>query len=50
MAEAGADLIVCHMGLTTGGAIGAGTALKLDGLRAADRRLGRRPRARCATT
>ena len=30
MAEAGADLIVCHMGLTTGGAIGAGTALKLE--------------------
>jgi predicted TIM-barrel enzyme len=30
MAQAGADIIVCHMGLTTGGAIGAGTALKLD--------------------
>ncbi|MGH6945681.1 MAG: phosphoenolpyruvate hydrolase family protein [Geminicoccaceae bacterium] len=30
MAEAGADLIVCHMGLTTGGAIGAGTALVLE--------------------
>jgi predicted TIM-barrel enzyme len=29
MAGAGADVIVCHMGLTTGGAIGAGTALKL---------------------
>jgi predicted TIM-barrel enzyme len=29
MAEAGADIIVCHMGLTTGGSIGAGTALKL---------------------
>src|SRR6059058_2328908 len=29
MARAGADLIVCHMGLTTGGAIGAETALKL---------------------
>src|SRR2546425_7081255 len=26
MAEAGADIIVCHMGLTTGGAIGAETA------------------------
>jgi predicted TIM-barrel enzyme len=26
MTEAGADIIVCHMGLTTGGAIGAGTA------------------------
>jgi predicted TIM-barrel enzyme len=29
MAEAGADIIVCHMGLTTGGSIGAQTALKL---------------------
>ena len=29
MARAGADIIVCHMGLTTGGVIGAGTALKL---------------------
>lgn len=30
MAKAGADIIVCHLGLTTGGSIGAGTALKLD--------------------
>jgi predicted TIM-barrel enzyme len=30
MTEAGADIVVCHMGLTTGGAIGAETALKLD--------------------
>ncbi len=30
MAAAGADIIVCHLGLTTGGAIGAGTALTLD--------------------
>lgn len=30
MTEAGADLIVCHMGLTTGGSIGAETALTLD--------------------
>jgi predicted TIM-barrel enzyme len=29
MTEAGADIIVCHLGLTTGGAIGAETALKL---------------------
>ena len=29
MAKAGADVVVCHLGLTTGGAIGAGTALKL---------------------
>jgi predicted TIM-barrel enzyme len=30
MAKAGADIIVCHMGLTTGGAIGADTAKKLE--------------------
>ena len=30
MAIAGADIIVCHLGLTTGGAIGAQTALKLE--------------------
>lgn len=30
MAAAGADIIVPHMGLTTGGAIGADTALKLE--------------------
>jgi predicted TIM-barrel enzyme len=29
MTAAGADIIVCHMGLTTGGSIGAETALKL---------------------
>jgi predicted TIM-barrel enzyme len=29
MAAAGADIVVCHMGLTTGGSIGAETALKL---------------------
>jgi len=29
MAGAGADIIVCHLGLTTGGAIGAQTALTL---------------------
>ncbi len=29
MAAAGADIVVCHMGLTTGGSIGASTALKL---------------------
>mgnify|MGYP000965549494 CR=1 FL=1 len=29
MARAGADIIVCHLGLTTGGTIGATTALKL---------------------
>jgi predicted TIM-barrel enzyme len=30
MTDAGADMIVCHMGLTTGGSIGAETALTLD--------------------
>jgi len=29
-AHAGADIIVAHMGLTTGGSIGAETALKLE--------------------
>lgn len=29
MARAGADIIVCHLGLTTGGSIGADTALRL---------------------
>ena len=29
MAKAGADIIVCHLGLTTGGSIGSRTALKL---------------------
>ena len=30
MAEAGADVIVCHLGLTTGGTIGAQTGVKLE--------------------
>lgn len=30
MAEAGADIIVVHLGLTTGGSIGAGTAVTLE--------------------
>jgi predicted TIM-barrel enzyme len=30
MAKAGADIIVCHLGLTTGGSIGADTALRLE--------------------
>ena len=30
MTEAGADVVVCHMGLTTGGSIGAETARTLD--------------------
>jgi predicted TIM-barrel enzyme len=30
MARAGADIVVCHMGLTTGGAIGAETAFGLE--------------------
>lgn len=31
MTKAGADIVVCHLGLTTGGAIGAETALTLGG-------------------
>ncbi len=31
MTKAGADIVVCHMGLTTGGNIGAETALSLEG-------------------
>ena len=42
MTEAGADIIVCHMGLTTGGSIGAETAKTLDDCVAADRRVGGR--------
>ena len=30
MAKAGADIIVCHFGLTTGGSIGSKTSLKLE--------------------
>jgi predicted TIM-barrel enzyme len=30
MANAGADVIVCHLGLTAGGTIGAHTGRKLD--------------------
>ncbi len=30
MARAGADVVVCHLGLTTGGAIGAETAVSLE--------------------
>lgn len=30
MAKAGADIVVCHLGLTTGGSIGAETSLKLE--------------------
>lgn len=30
MTEVGADIVVCHLGLTTGGAIGAQTARTLD--------------------
>ena len=29
MAKAGADIVVCHMGLTTGGSVGAETSIKL---------------------
>ena len=30
MADAGADVVVCHLGLTTGGSIGAGVAFALE--------------------
>jgi predicted TIM-barrel enzyme len=30
LARAGADIVVCHLGLTTGGAIGARTARRLE--------------------
>ncbi len=30
MAQAGADIVVCHLGLTAGGAVGARTALQLN--------------------
>ncbi len=30
MTEAGADIIVCHMGVTVGGVVGADTAIALD--------------------
>jgi len=30
MAKAGADIVVCHLGLTTGGAVGAETAVSLE--------------------
>jgi predicted TIM-barrel enzyme len=35
MAAAGADVVVCHLGLTTGGTIGAGTARTLEDCAAA---------------
>jgi predicted TIM-barrel enzyme len=38
MAAAGADIVVCHLGLTTGGAIGAETAVTLeDSVRSVER-------------
>ena len=40
MAHAGADIIVCHMGLTTSGSIGAQTREVAGGLCAAHRRVG----------
>jgi predicted TIM-barrel enzyme len=43
MADAGADIVVCHLGLTTGGAIGAGTAVALADCVAHDQTLGPPP-------
>jgi predicted TIM-barrel enzyme len=42
MAAAGADIVVCHLGLTTGGTIGAGTARTPGRLRGRDQCAGRR--------
>jgi predicted TIM-barrel enzyme len=50
MAKAGADMIVCHLGLTTGGSIGAETALDAGGLPGAGRSPGRRRRSRSTRT
>ena len=49
MAQAGADLIVCHLGLTTGGSIGAETALKLADCPALVEAFARRPSRSGAT-
>ena len=49
MAKAGADIVVCHLGLTTGGAIGAQTGPQARGVPGAHRRLGR-GRACCQST
>ena len=45
MAKAGADIIVCHLGLTTGGAIGAQPPWDLKECHSLDRKLGERRRA-----
>ena len=44
MAKAGADIIVAHMGVTTGGSIGATSAKIARRLRRRDRRHRRRAR------
>ena len=48
MAEAGADMVVAHMGLTTGGSIGAETAFSLDEAVAAVQRIADAARATSA--
>jgi predicted TIM-barrel enzyme len=48
MAEAGADVVVAHMGLTTGGSIGAETAFSLDEAVAAVQRIADAARATSA--
>ena len=48
MARAGADIIVCHLGLTTGGAIGAADGAEARGLPGAASTPGRR--RRCASS
>ena len=50
MAEAGADVLVPHMGLTTGGAIGAATAKTLDESSSSSRRCATRRRRSTPTS
>ena len=50
MTKAGADIIVAHMGVTTGGSIGATSAKTLDECVVRDRRDRRCGAAACART
>ena len=49
MAKAGADIIVAHMGVTTGGSIGATSAKTLDDVRRARSTRSPKPRAACGS-
>ena len=50
MTKAGADIVVAHMGVTTGGSIGATSAKSLDDCVTRDRRHRRCGALRCART